>query len=168
VAGLARLHDADNCPDIANPGQSNVDGDVSGDACDEDADDDIWVNCSFGVCPGDGDGGDNDLDGAVDEFGECIESDCFPRDDRIDNDTDGRVDEAGEVIVPRPQGGDNCPLVPNGDQRNRDGDAYGDACDDDPGASVAEQWIEAIFAALAEIRDEMTEWVRRFMEGLKG
>lgn len=163
-----RMDDADNCPDVANPEQSSVDGDPWGDACDFDSDEDLRTNCAFGACPGDADGGDNDLDGAVDEFGECIDSDCFPRDDRIDNDMDGRVDEAGEVIIARPRGGDNCPLVPNGDQRNRDADAYGDACDASPAPGLVEQWIEAIFSALAETRDAIIEWLRRFMEGLKG
>lgn len=163
-----RPDSADNCREVPNPGQSNVDGDPWGDACDSDADGDRRNNCSFGECPGDGDGGDNDLDGVVDEFGECVGSECFPRDDRVDNDADGRVDEAGEAIVSRPRGGDNCPLVPNADQRNRDEDAYGDACDDTPGTGLVEQWIEAVFAALAEIREDIIEWVRRFMEGLKG
>lgn len=163
-----RPDSADNCPEVANPEQSDVDGDREGDACDEDADGDLRNTCSHGTCPGDGDGGDNDLDGAVDEFGECIDSECFPSDDRMDNDADGRIDEAGEAIVARPRGGDNCPLVPNSDQRNRDDDAYGDACDDSPAPGLVEQWVEAIFRALAEIQAQIIEWLRRFMEGLKG
>ena len=157
-----RTDDADNCPDTPNPGQSNVDGDPWGDACDDDSDGDRVLNCSLGECPGDVDGGDNDLDGEADEFGECIYSRCYPEDDRIDNDDDGRVDEANERSARRHRATDNCPLKPNASQRNRDGDEYGDACDHDADGDGQLDWISALLARIAAILD----WIRRLLGGL--
>ena len=42
--------DADNCPDVANPDQSAIDGDALGDACDLDVDGDTLPNTTDG-CP---------------------------------------------------------------------------------------------------------------------
>lgn len=162
-----RPDEADNCVDIPNPAQSNVDGDRFGDACDIDSDADDWRNCALQLCPGDADGGDNDLDGVVDEFGECVESTCYPLQDRIDSDRDNRVDEAGEVIPAREAAMDNCPLVVNRGQENHDGGPYGDACDPPPEEpSLLERWLEAIFAALIQIRDFLALLVRLIIEGL--
>jgi hypothetical protein len=42
--GDGRLDPSDNCPNVANPGQSDIDGDLLGDACDPDADGDGVAN----------------------------------------------------------------------------------------------------------------------------
>jgi hypothetical protein len=42
---------SDNCPSTPNAGQSNVDGDALGDACDPDADNDGFDNVAEGGAP---------------------------------------------------------------------------------------------------------------------
>lgn len=104
----------DNCPNIFNPDQINSDGDAYGDACDN-----CWhvANNSQAdtnkSCP------------AAPYFSDPLCGDaCEP------SDTDG--DGIPDVI-------DNCPLVPNPDQRDTDGDGVGDACDNCPGVSNPNQ-----------------------------
>ncbi len=80
------LNDADNCPEVANPGQEDADEDDVGDACDPDL-------------------VDSDEDGLVDQ----VEIDCgldrFDPDDAVlDHDHDGVVNadecEAGTPVLP--------------------------------------------------------------------
>lgn len=140
----------DNCPHTANPSQTDHDNNGQGDACDDDIDgdgilngDDICILGSIGWsstnqtdhdgdgCNDNGEDIDDDNDGINDENDTCskgpvgwisnieedIDSDgCAD----IDTDSDGLVDQA-----------DNCPLVMNANQDDRDLDGVGDACDDD-------------------------------------
>ncbi len=91
----------DNCPNIANTGQWNNDGDTFGDACDDDID---------------GDGFSNELELAVGT--KVYDKNSFP--DGSDTDGDGFNDDE-----------DNCPAVSNGGQWDHDLDGIGDDCDGD-------------------------------------
>ncbi|WP_417531042.1 thrombospondin type 3 repeat-containing protein [Marinobacter lipolyticus] len=138
VGGDSQVFDADgdgipdnedSCPDTVNSG---VDQDADGidDACDTD----ILASADI-----DGDGVLNGEDNCptIANAGQENE-DRDLKGDACDTDADGdsvadKEDDGsgGFTAIPVSEGGDNCPLTPNRNQADQDGDDIGNACDDD-------------------------------------
>ena len=107
---------SDNCRIIANADQRDTDGDLAGNLCDADDDDD-GVTDTEDLFPEDStESADSDADGIGDN------EDLFPNDggESADADGDGIGDNA-----------DNCRALANQDQTDTDQDLAGDLCDTD-------------------------------------
>ncbi len=103
----------DNCPDEANPDQTNTDGDCKGDACDEFPDDYDFSQPDY------------DNDGIGDTCDNCSNY-ANPGQDDIDG--DGWGDAC-----------DNCPNDYNPNQSDTDNDGIGNLCDTSPQPCLLEE-----------------------------
>jgi len=139
----------DNCIDIVNPDQADLDLDGNGDACDNcpsfsngsqvDTDGD-GIGDACDVCPADPDASadDRDGDGVGDDCDGCPD---VPDNGFEDTDDDGVTNVCDLCLLVSSFGNrdtdgdrvgdecDNCPLVANSDQADDDDDGVGDLCD---------------------------------------
>ena len=108
--------DTDNCPDVSNADQIDIDNDGVGNLCDvdfiSDGDTDGVINGEDN-CPDISNADQSDADN--DGVGDTCDSDFIS-----DADADGVEDSL-----------DNCPNITNADQADVDTDGIGDACDSD-------------------------------------
>jgi hypothetical protein len=110
----------DNCPDVSNADQANMDYDALGDACDdsssvEDIDGDGVID-NADNCPNDANADQLDTDN--DQIGDA----CDPTPNMADIDQDGVEDSL-----------DNCKYDANSDQADWNNNSKGDVCDDSDG-----------------------------------
>jgi hypothetical protein len=128
---LALTQPTDDCRDVADPDQLDLDHDGQGDACDADDDGDTVAD-ERDICPRalDADQDDADEDGVGDACDRCPgirdgdqgDTDDDGQGDACDADDDGDgIDDAVDV----------CPRAADADQADLDRDRQGDACDAD-------------------------------------
>jgi hypothetical protein len=118
----------DNCPDVANAGQDDLDKDDIGDACDEDVDGDGVPNVRDAFPLDKRESADSDGDGIGDRADTDDDNDGVPDTLEGKRGTNQRnPDTDGDGVN---DGQDNCPLNPNPDQADSNGDKRGDACED--------------------------------------
>ncbi|MES2153763.1 MAG: thrombospondin type 3 repeat-containing protein [bacterium] len=123
--------DADNCPGFANHGQADADHDGVGDACD-DASAAASSTTAAQHVPA-GTEADRDGDGVPDAADDCPTI-ANSNQANLDRDTQGDSCDAdldGDGVPnDAPIGSflDNCPAVPNADQKDSAGTGIGDAC----------------------------------------
>ena len=119
----------DNCVDVENTEQDDLDNDGAGDACDDDDDGDGKLD-DVDNCPlaGNADQQDSDDDGAGDVCDNC---EGLANADQADLDEDGVGDACDDDDDDDgvDDGDDNCPTDFNAAQLDSDGDGVGDACD---------------------------------------
>jgi hypothetical protein len=153
----------DNCLKIANSNQSNYDGDLRGDACETDDDNDglhdVLDDCQYGMMNWNQSNIslDHDQDGCRD-IDEDFDDDADGYNDSEDNCPSGIIDWVPDAINDLDQDGcrdededldddddsildvdDNCQYLANFNQSNYDEDSQGDICDpDDDGDTVVD------------------------------
>ena len=157
----------DNCPSVANANQLDTDHDGLGNACDSDDDgdgvpdtsDNCPLNANANQADTDGDGkGDacdncpsiansNQADGDGDGVGDvCDNCPTVANPDQKNTDLNlpggdalGDACDTNDDADAWPDATDNCPLVPQTNQADSDGDGVGDACDNCVGVANANQ-----------------------------
>jgi hypothetical protein len=117
----------DNCPLVSNRDQKDRDGDGKGDVCDDgdmDGRPDAEDNCPNAFNPNQQ---DTDGDGKGDECDDDIDGDGIKNDGDNSGDPNDNPCQEGQTMGCD----DNCAYVVNPNQKDRDADGTGDACDPD-------------------------------------